>query len=75
MDEDEAHHLVKVGNEWHHLGHNLRNTGYEKRTGNGRFVTSNKKYYLCSPTFCLGGGMVDTRDLDLFFERIICKRQ
>ena len=34
-----------------------------------------KKYYLCIPNPCLGGGMVDTRDLDTFFEIIICKRQ
>ena len=26
-------------------------------------VKSNFFAYLCSPTFCLGGGMVDTRDL------------
>jgi len=37
------------------------------------FLMMEKKLYLCNPTFCLGGGMVDTRDLEMLFEIIICK--
>ena len=52
MDEDEAH-LAKVGNEWHHLDHNQRNTGYKKGPGMAGLCLQTKNTIFAVPHFAL----------------------